>query len=663
MNLILASLAVLLAGSTLCLLVPPGGKRAGILGPAIAVLGSVLGIVPALDAMVGAATWQASLPWVIPAGSLAVGMDALSGFFAFVILTVSALAAVYGHAYLSRTGTARRVSASWFMFNVLVGSMLLVVVARNAVLFLLAWELMSLASFFLVMFDGEKREVRRAGWIYLAATHFGTAFLLVLFGLLGIRSGTFDFSGFSALRPEPVFAGAAFILAVIGFGTKAGLVPLHVWLPEAHPAAPSHVSAVMSGVMIKTGIYGLLRFSTFLGAPMPWWGWTLMGAGVLSGLLGILSALAQRDMKRLLAFSSVENMGIVAMGLGFGFLGISRGSFALAFLGFAGALMHVFNHAVFKSLLFMGAGSVLHAAGTVQLDRLGGLSKSMPVTACAFMVGAAAICGLPPLNGFLGEFLLYRASLGAIAGSGAFAGMEGAGLVLLVSLAMVGGLAVACFTKVMGVVFLGEPRDGTAAQAHECPMAMRLPMMVLAAICLLAGISAVLLPGFVEPAVRCVVSGPDAVALAALSLPEGVFSWTAGAGATVLLAAAALYLLRNALLSRRRVDSAVTWDCGYAAPASRMQYTSSSFSAPIVRQFHAVVRTDTTATRLSGLFPSGASFSSEARDVWREHFYAPLFKLFTAMSARARGLQHGRLNLYILYIVLALVALLAWKLR
>ena len=381
--------------------------------------------------------------------------------------------------------------------------MLLVVVARNGVLFLMSWELMSLASFFLVTLEDEKESVRRAGWIYLVAMHLGTAFLLALFLLLGKNAGSLDFERLStAAAPSGVF----FLLAVIGFGTKAGFIPMHVWLPEAHPAAPSHVSAVMSGVMIKTGIYGLLRMLTLLGPPPAWWGWTLVAIGVVSGILGVLYALSQHDLKRLLAYHSVENIGIIALGLGVGVLGISYQNPTMAALGLTGGLLHVVNHAVFKSLLFLGAGSVLHATGTGELDRLGGLLKRMPVTGATFLIGAAAISGLPPLNGFVSEFLIY---LGAIAGLGSQAHIAPAwplmSVLVVGGLALIGGLAAACFTKAFGIVFLGEPRSGEAAHAHEAGAAMRWPMVVLAGLCVLIGLAAPLWPLVLQPAVAVIL--------------------------------------------------------------------------------------------------------------------------------------------------------------
>jgi formate hydrogenlyase subunit 3/multisubunit Na+/H+ antiporter MnhD subunit len=320
-----------------------------------------------------------------------VELDALSAVFAVPILVIAALAAVYGQEYLSPYAARKELAVTWFWYNLLTGSMLLVAVARNAVLFLLAWEAMSLASFFLVMFEHQRASVRHAGWVYLVATHIGTAFLLVMFAVLGRQAGTLDFAAFAPGPATPMAPGLLFLLAVVGFGTKAGFMPLHVWLPEAHPAAPSHVSAVMSGVMIKTGIYGLLRVLTFLGPPAPWWGWVLVATGAVSGVFGVLFALAQHDLKRLLAYHSVENIGIIAMGLGVGMLGLSYRQPAVAFLGLAGGLLHVCNHAVFKSLLFLSAGSALQATGTREIDQLGGLLRRLPVTGAVFLVGSAAI--------------------------------------------------------------------------------------------------------------------------------------------------------------------------------------------------------------------------------------------------------------------------------
>ena len=475
---------------------------------------------------------------MLPYGAFYVEVDALSAFFLIPILGLSALAAIYGGEYLWGWREKKSLGASWFFFNLLVASMMMVVLARNGVLFLVAWEVMALASFFLVTFEDEKDSVREAGWTYLVASHLGTAFLLALFVLLGREAGSLDFDRFGAVASlAPSAVSGLFLLALIGFGTKAGFMPLHVWLPEAHPAAPSHVSALMSGVMIKTGIYGLLRALTFLGPPLAWWGWTLIGIGLTSGVLGVLFALAQHDLKRLLAYHSVENIGIIALGLGVGLVGLSNGSPLLAVLGFGGGLLHVLNHAVFKGLLFFGAGAVLHGAGTREIDHLGGLAKRMPWTAATFLVGSVAISGLPPLNGFVSEFLIY---LGAFNGVTQRAGVAVPLLAVIAGLALIGGLAAACFTKTFGIVFLGEPRSEQAARAHEAGAAMRWPMVLLAAACVAIGLCA---PLMVRPLAGVLPSvsrlSADSVA-ENLANADGPLRWVVvGSGAFLALVAGA----------------------------------------------------------------------------------------------------------------------------
>ena len=395
---LLVALCLLLLGGLLAVAAGRSRAWATRLGAGGTVAACVIGLWPALLAAVGAPAERFALPTAMPLLHLELQLDALSGLFLLPIFALSAAAALYGAGYLAGGHAPRAPGLHWLFYNLLVVGMVVTVIAHDGLLFLLAWELMALASFLLVMTEGERPEVRRGGWLYLVATPLGSACLVAMFATAGQRAGSLSFAALAT--PGALAPGAPlFILALIGFGTKAGFVPLHVWLPEAHPAAPSHVSALMSGVMIKTGIYGLLRFLTFLGAPPAWWGFTLLVIGLGSGLLGILFALAQHDLKRLLAYSSVENVGVLTMGLGLGLLGVTAGSPVVALLGVAGALLHLVNHALFKGLLFLGAGAVLHATGTRELERLGGLARRMPQTALAFAVGAAAIAGLPPLNG------------------------------------------------------------------------------------------------------------------------------------------------------------------------------------------------------------------------------------------------------------------------
>ncbi|OGG05457.1 MAG: hypothetical protein A3F83_11185, partial [Candidatus Glassbacteria bacterium RIFCSPLOWO2_12_FULL_58_11] len=438
-----AALFCFLAGGALALALIRSNLWSSRLGAWSAILGSLFGLVAAFQGLRPESAWDLCLPWSVPGGSLHLGMDPLSAFFLLALFILSGLAALYGREYLTGFGAAKAPGQAWFFYNALVASMALVFAARNAVLFLVCWEVMAVASFFLVTFEYEKTLVQEAGWTYLIATHIGTAFLLLFFLIIGQQAGSYEFEHFSAISAlGSSTASLLFLLALVGFGSKAGIVPFHVWLPEAHPAAPSHVSALMSGVMIKTGIYGLLRTIIFLGQPPLWWGWCLVGIGVSSGILGVLFALVQHDLKRLLAYHSVENIGIIFLGLGLGLIGWNSGSVPLAVAGFSGALLHVLNHALFKGLLFLNAGAVLRAVGHHSIDSLGGLYRLMPWTGLTFLVGAVAISGLPPLNGFISEFLIYRAGLEGVILLHSSVSIPS--LLVIGGLALIGGLAAAC---------------------------------------------------------------------------------------------------------------------------------------------------------------------------------------------------------------------------
>ncbi|MHB8077636.1 MAG: proton-conducting transporter transmembrane domain-containing protein [Candidatus Krumholzibacteriia bacterium] len=653
---LVTAVVLLLGGGALALVahrherLATGAALAGLLGA------SAIGLPLAFAVVTRGATLSLRLPWNVPLGSLDLGLDPLSAYFLLPILVLAPLAGIYGAGYLREWRGRRNLGACWFLFNLLVACMVLVVAARNAVLFLVAWETMALASYGLVVFEDERDDVRRAGRTYLIATHLGTAALLVLFLLLGQPAGSLDFAD---LGPGAGSLTLLFVLAVIGFGTKAGFMPLHVWLPEAHPASPSHVSALMSGVMIKTGIYGLLRTLTFLGPPPPAWGWTMVGIGVSSGVLGVLFALAQHDIKRLLAYHSVENIGIIALGIGVGLLGRSYDLPAMAYLGFAGALLHVVNHALFKGLLFLGAGAVAQAAHTRDIDHLGGLLKRMPWTGAGFLVGSAAISGLPPFNGFVSEFLIFTGALTGIvklAAAGA-----AAGAVVVGSLGLIGGLAAACFAKAFGIAFLGEPRSDHAADAVEAGWSMRAPIVALAVACLAIGMLG-----------PVVVAGMDSVIAAAAGLPPGDTTGAALAagplrlivlGATVLLVLiGALVLARRGLLAGRPVGTATTWDCGYAAPDRRMQYTAAGFAQPLTALFRFALRTRREGVPVRGLFPGHAALATSTPDPMQSEIYAPVFAGIGRLLAKRRWLQGGQTQLYVLYIVLTLVALLVWKL-
>jgi formate hydrogenlyase subunit 3/multisubunit Na+/H+ antiporter MnhD subunit len=598
-----------------------------------------------------------SLAWPVPGGAFALALDPLSAFFLLPVAALSAVAAVYAVGYLGH-GDARRSATLWACFAALVAGMLLVLVARNAVLFVVAWELMSLAAWGLVAFGQPGPEARRAGWIYLVAAHTGSAALLLVFALLaGASGGAASFEAIAA-RGTTALPGAWLLaLGLVGFGVKAGVIPLHVWLPEAHAAAPSHVSALMSGAMVTLGLYGLLRLAVLLGPLPEVAGLVLATLGLGGALLGIALALQQRDLKRALAYSSVENLGLMTLGLGLAVLGAARGHAGVALFGLMGALLHVWNHAAMKGLLFLAAGSVLHAAGTRDLERLGGLLRRLPVTGPCFVLGAVAISGLPPLNGFASEWLLYRGLIDLALGSTATAGVVGYLAVAL--LALVGGLAAACFVRLLGIAFLGEPRSPAAAAAREGGPLLWGPALVLGAAC----VALALLPGAVvrlaEPVVGQLLghgeAGAAGVARVAAELTP--ISVAAGAGCAALVLGAGLV---RAWL-RLRVRAQETWGCGYARPGPRMQYTARSFSELLAARF--LPRWLAPRVRLTaplGCLPGPATFASEERDPITSGVYEPLFSALADRFARLRLLQQGNAHVYLAYIVVALLAALAW---
>ncbi|HLH76031.1 MAG TPA: proton-conducting transporter membrane subunit [Candidatus Binataceae bacterium] len=656
MTALLGSLSLFAAGALASLLLSRRGRWSTYCGAGAIVAGAGLGLVPALHAVLGGAPQSFRLAWDVPYGSLDLRLDALSAFFLLPIFVIAPLAALYGSRYLEAYRGHKALAPQWFFLNLLVASMVMVVLARNALLFLMAWELMALTSFFLVTFEDEQAAVRQAGWIYLVASHIGTAFLFVLFILLGRTNGSLDFDRFSAAPGT----GVLFVLALIGFGTKAGFVPLHVWLPEAHPAAPSHVSAIMSAVMIKTGIYGLLRILTLLGPAQAWWGWTLCLIGLSSGILGVLLALAQPDLKRLLAYSSVENIGIIALGLGVGVIGVSMDRPVVAVAGFAGALLHVLNHALFKSLLFLGAGNLAHATHTRQIDRLGGLLSKMPGTGATFLVGAAAVSGLPPLNGFIGEFLIYVASFKGVLSLNP--SQRAPMLATIAGLALIGGLAAACFTRAFGMVFLGHPRSQAAERANEAKVAMLVPVFALAGACLLVGLCGAAVIRSMDAVVATATGLPSLKVTAALAHQAGVVAMVCDFGAAALLLTALLSAARAKMLAGREVRIAPTWDCGYASPSARMQYTASSFAQPLTDSFAMLLKTRQVFTVVgSGIFPQHAEFRSHTDDPYQRYLFGPLFRRISRAMGSLRPFQQGKVQLYVLYIAVTLLLLFLWQ--
>jgi hydrogenase-4 component B len=622
-------------------------------------LAAALGLAAAASVLAGGVPFVARVEWHQPHASLALRLDALSALFLVPVLLVPALGSIYGLAYWPQARLGWRAVRLQLWYGLITASMAVVLLADNAMLFLFAWEVMAICGFFLVLADPERKDAQRAAWVYLVAAHVGTFAIFAFFSIVGSARGTFDFAGWQHLRSTGAAAAWLWVLALVGFGLKAGLVPLHFWLPGAHAAAPSHVSALMSGVLLKTGVYGILRSTGFFDPPPVSWGLALLALGVASGVLGVAFALAQHDLKRLLAYHSVENIGIIVMGAGLALVGRARAEPALVLLGFGGAALHVVNHALFKSLLFLGAGSVQHATGTRDIERLGGLGRAMPWTAGLFLVGAAAISGLPPLNGFVSEWLVVVGSVRALelpAGDrAAFA------VVAAPALGLVGALAAACFVKVQGTVFLGQPRTAEAMGAHESPRAMLVPMGVLAVACVVVGaVPVLLLPALARGAAAW--SGMPLSALAGPAATAGASAAGVSGVAFVLLALVGLLVL---VRHRLRVEAAPrvdTWGCGYAYPTARMAYTGSSFAQILNQGFRWVLLPRVRFQPPRGPFPTSARFSTEPREAVLDLTILPWVRSYGQAASRVRAMLGGKIHFYALLVLATLVFILAWRL-
>ena len=623
------------------------GLGGAIAGGAAAFISGVLGFTTA-----AAQTWSAD--WSLPAGGgLELRLDALAAVFLVPIGVIGAACALFGHEYLKEHGNGEAPGVSFALYNVLLASMTVVVTANDTILLVIAWELMTLSSWALVVSDHRLNSVRSAGLVYLTAAHFATAALLVLVLLLAADSGNFRIDDVGAAPGAA--PGVLFVLALIAFGTKAGVVPLHVWLPDAHPAAPSHVSALMSAVMITMGFYGLARFLPLLGQPALWWAYLLIGLGVLGAIGGILFALAQRDVKRLLAYSTVENAGIATVALGVGLLGSLLQRPILAGFAWTAFFLHLWNHALVKAALFLGYGAIAQAAGSRQLDALGGLLHSWTRLGAVLIGLAAALAALPGMNMFVSEWLLFS---GLLRGGQSADGLaQIALLAALVGLALASALAVACFARLTGIGLLGVPRSDGAARAVEPGWMMRGPVLLLAAASL--GIAA--FPAFASATLARAVSvnvpgaqlGPvqDSLAPIAWLLPA------------LLAGTAAVALMQRLVSGRLQPARSTTWACGFPSSTPVMQYTGTSFSEPITRVAQTVLRMETTRTEAA--FAAGASrwpvrmsWSSHVADRVLTVLYQPSFALVGRIGARIRAAHKPRVTTSIVYILLTVLLLL-----
>jgi len=644
----------------------PTGRGLVALGAAV---GAGSGLVFGGMVIVTGMPFALSIPELLPiAGGLALRLDPLGAFFLILIGLGAIPAAVYGAGYSAAYENGRAsLRMLGVMFNLFLLTMSLVPLANNVLTFLLMWEGMSLTSYFLVITESNEQGTLHAGLWYIAMTHAGLVMLLSAFVLM-MNGGS---GGFAELRAgadslSPAIRGTIFVLAFLGFGSKAGIVPLHVWLPMAHPAAPSHVSALMSGVMIKMGVYGLLRVGMdLLGGGPTWWGALILVVGAASAILGILYSLMEDDLKRLLAYSSVENVGLIFIGAGAGFMFRARNMPEAAALAFIAAFYHALNHAAFKSLLFMGAGSVLHATHTRDMNRMGGLIKRLPWTALFFLVGAVAIAGLPPLNGFVSEWLLFQSLLPGVSISQPV--IAAVMTVAIGLLALTGGLAAAGFVKAFGITFLAIPRSHEAAHADEASLSMRIGMGMLTLACVGLGLA----PFAVLPPLGRVLTGLGGLPAEAASLTFNVSLQTSNGFARISPTLAALGLLvvsglvplgmRVARISRR-LRLSDSWGCGRVGQTPRMEYTSTAFAEPLRRVFAELYRPSKELTvdfhPESKYFVQSIEFNSEIRSWFEEYLYEPVLALVQRLSGRARRVQSGSPHRYLAYIFFILVVLL-----
>ena len=595
-----------------------------------------------ITALNGAPALHLELPWPVPGGGIAIAVDALSAVFLLPIAALGLATAIYARGYWDDQPSAGRTRAA---VAVLLAGMALVVTARHGLWFLVCWEVMALAAWVAMSADHRKREVREAGWIYLVFTHVGTACLTAMVVLLGLRSGSLEWLPLEGAAHH--LDGAIVILAMLGFGAKAGLLPLHAWLPGAHASAPSHVSALLSGVMLSTGIYGLLRITGLLPQPALWWGTTLALAGAASAVYGIASAITQADYKRLLACSSIENLGIIALGVGLALVARAEGRADLALLAGGAALLHVWHHALFKGLLFCGAGALLHATGTRRMDRLGGLMQRLPRTGALLVVGCATAAGLPGLAGFASEWPLYCAGFSDLRAGGWLGG------VVILGLALCGALAVVAYTGFAGSVLLGTARSPEADLAHEPPRTMLAAMLGLAVACVLLPLAVPWTLAALTPALastlRVTQVAPAVPGLAGLAL-SGVA--LAGLGGW-------LWWRLGRTLARQSHTTAGTWDCGYAAPTARMQYTVSSFTAPLGHDLAPFpLRAPEESTPVVGLFPRLARFATRPGDGVLDRCLLPLVGRFARLCLHLRLFQQGSLHAYLGYILITALILL-----
>lgn len=605
----------------------------------------------------------------IPLIGMKISIDRLSAFFLIALSILVFCVSLYSIGYVSHYYGKRNVSLFNFLYSTFILSMIFVISAGNSMFFFIAWEMMSLISYFLVVFESEKEENQRAGTLYIIMTHAGTALILAAFLMIFAFTGSFDISGSSAAVP-PLIRNIVFVLFLIGFGTKAGVVPFHIWLPHAHPAAPGNISALMSGIMIKTAIYGILRFIlVYLGIENTWWGISILFIGIVSAVLGVSYAFIEKNMKRLLAYSSIENMGIIFIGLGISFIAYSMNDPVTGSLALTAVLIHALFHTLFKGSLFLGAGSVHYSTNTKNMNELGGLIRKMPVTAILVLGASMSASALLPFNGFISEWLIYQSLIANINIGNPFLNIIT--ILAVAALAFAGALAAASFIKMFGISFLGRPRRDLAADAKEVPVMMNAGTGILVSLCLISGV----FPFYFLRIADLAVSGTTGFSVINQLKGNVIMTYErleiSGGGITpwvipviiALIVIIALFCIR--IIGGRYAERKYgTWDCGFETLNSRMQFTSTGFSKTMKIVFRILFRpaSEITVKGAHKYHPDVIEYKVTTQSVFEKYIYDPVL-LFTRKSSRGIKyfLQAGSIHLYLLYIFLAILALMLYN--
>jgi formate hydrogenlyase subunit 3/multisubunit Na+/H+ antiporter MnhD subunit len=624
-------------------------------------LGALAGLLvaAAAAASLGGSAETAVLPLGLPGLPFHLRLDALSAFFLLLLGSASAGVSAFAAGYF-RQGEGTPPGLLCLLYHLFLAAMAMVLLADDAYVFMVMWELMALASFFLVTANHTIPAIRRAGYLYLLIAHIGALAILLAFGVLQANTGDYTFDNMRAQALSPFWASVAFLLAFFGFGAKAGILPLHAWLPEAHPAAPSPVSAVMSGVMLKTAVYGWLRVGfDILPAQFAWWGVLALAVGLATALFGVVFAAIQTDMKRLLAYSSIENIGLLAVGMGLGLLFAGYGLPVLASLALTAMLYHALNHAFFKSLLFLGTGSVLHATGERNLGRLGGLLRFMPWVGWLALVGSLAAAGLPPLNGFVSEWLLLQSFLYTLGLPGTF--VNNLVPVVAAGVALVAALGGYVMVKFFGVIFLGQPREARLAASHDAARWERIGLVWLAAGCVVLGLLPVQVIALIDPVTQVLVQegiGPRVALHGPLFLAAVDPARASYSPLLFLLLVAASFALAFVLVRRLyhgKLRRAAPWDCGYPLLTARMQDTAEGFGQPIRQVFEPFFRID---RHLPSPFDRQPSYRMEASDKFWHWLYLPVARAAESASRVVGLLQQGRIATYLMYSFVTLLVML-----